>query len=169
MWQKPAENVFDEMMRASKQQAEKASKKKKSLAEMESNSEKKRSPTREAGKDGEDELEALGGVGQKPSWHPSTLSYIFDIRERMIDSCGFEERGTHHRYGEWPKFALGVAVTFPDPLVHAQTNAERDEIDPTFFARPDILFWGPELRWPGLYLEGSSMLPLAPYVGLCAT
>ena len=97
----------------------------------------------ESEKDGNDELQALGGSGSKPSWNESTLKYILDVRERMIDSVGFDEHGAHDIYGEWPEFASGVTVSYGDPLSAAKSAAERDKIDSTYFSRPDIFFWPP--------------------------
>ena len=107
----------------------------------------------------DDELSALGGLGRKPSWQPLTLGYINDVRNRITESCGFRERGKHEHFGEWPDFALDVLVSFPDPLASAQTTTKRDLVDPSYFSRPGILFWGPELRWPGLYPKGRPNCP----------
>jgi hypothetical protein len=147
------------MMNASAKQAKK--RKRASLAQAESqegNASKKRMP-RESAKDGDDELQALGGAGSKPSWNESTLRYILDVRERMIDCVGFDEHGAHEMYGEWPEFASGVMVSYQDPLSAAKTAAERDKIDPTYFSRPDIFFWAPELRWPWLFPHKRPMCP----------
>ena len=79
-------NFFEKMMNASAKQAKK--KKRASSAQSESEESKKKRLPRESGKDGNDELQALGGAGSKPSWNEPTLKYILDVRERMIDSVG---------------------------------------------------------------------------------
>ena len=150
-------NFFEKMMNASAKQAKK--KKRASSAQSESEESNKKRLPRESEKDGNDELQALGGAGSKPSWNESTLKYILDVRERMIDSVGFDEHGAHDIYGEWPEFASGVTVSYGDPLSAAKSAAERDKIDSTYFSQPDIFFWAPELRWPWLYPHKRPMCP----------
>lgn len=110
--------------------------------------------TKESGKANDDELKALGGSRIKSSWNNQTLDCILGVREEMVNAVGFDERGSHEMYGEWPNFASGIVVTFPDPLVSAKTHTERESINALCFSRPDIMFWGPELRWPSLYPHG---------------
>ena len=128
-------------------------KKRASSAQLESEESNKKRLLRESGKDGNNELQALGGAGSKPSWNESTLKYILDVRQRMIDSVGFDEHGAHDIYGEWPEFASGVMVLYQDPLSAAKSAAKRDKIDSTYISQPNIFFWAPELRWPWLYLH----------------
>ena len=118
--QPPPKNFFDKMMKAATKQVKK---KKRKVTSEDGNAESGNKKTtgdmtREPGNtsNDDDELNALGGSRSKPSWNPKTLDYILEVRERMIDSVGFDQRGSHEMYGEWPDFASGVVVTFPDPL-----------------------------------------------------
>lgn len=126
-------------MRASKKKSEKK-KKRKSASEDDPGGENGKKP-RESGKASDDELEALGGSSAKSSWNTHSLQYIMNVRENMVDAVGFDARGNHDMYGEWPEFASGVVVTYADPFGAAKTTDERDQINPTHFSLP-ISFFG---------------------------
>jgi hypothetical protein len=154
-------NAFEEMMQSQAKKDGSKKSKMKRLAGDEPNDGGRKKPAvpRESGKENADELEALGGAKKKSSWNPSSLEYILSVRAEMVESVGFDERGTHEMYGEWPEFASDVMVSPPDPLLSAKSYSARDSIDPTYFSRPAIMFWGPELRWPALYPKGRPNCP----------
>jgi hypothetical protein len=158
----PPKNLFDKMMNAASKQVKKRSKRKVVTSEDGNDGGNKKATkgmTKESGKANDDKLKALGGSRIKSSWNNQTLDYILGVREEMVNAVGFDERGSHEMYGEWPNFASGVVVMFPDPLVSAKTHTERESINALCFSRPDIMFWGPELRWPSLYPHGRPNCP----------
>ena len=158
--------AFDVMMNASKQQA--LARKKQSAAQhstsFQSTVARSAAALRQSNKEKQQQSQPTGET--MGDWQVHTWSFFQNIIGKMKSAVGFNQRGKHELYGEWPAFSYSALVEpSSDPLNWYKILADEDEqvayddITKADFALPSFMLWAPELRWPDLYPEGRPKCP----------
>ena len=111
-------------------------------------------------------------MAKTSGWSQNTLDF-FCLFQKAFTSCvGFDQRGKHEMYGQWPSFHFDACVrpssnpvnwrALFDSILHAKVidrDKPQQQPKPPVLSReeftiPDIMVWCPELHWPHLYPSG---------------